>query len=80
MTTPKEQYYASTDGVTYNIGPYDTLEQAYERAFEVLNHDGDDLTVWVSSEAQEDCTTTNSEEVRMDGLTGFVYVDGVAVL
>jgi len=84
MTAQKTHYYASTDGDTYNVGPRATKEQAYAQAITSLDmDDNEDITVWVGLMTQEESQDLHRnvaiEEVRMDGMTGYIYVDGVMV-
>ena len=90
MTTPKmipqkTHYYASTNGDTYDIGPFTTQKKAYDVAFILLDMDEheEDITVWVGLMTQEESQdlprNVAIEEVRMDGMTGYIYVDGVMV-
>jgi hypothetical protein len=85
MTAQKTHYYASTNGDHYDIGPCATKEQAYERAIDEM-HPSDareDILVFVGLMTQEESQdlprNVAIEEVRMDGMTGYIYVDGVMV-
>ena len=84
MTAQKTHYYASTNGDPYDIGPCDTKDEAIRQAIGTLDaNDGEDFLFSVGRMTQEESQdlprNVAIEEVRMDGMTGYIYVDGVMV-